>query len=92
MNIFNSVLRDVFYGLPRPPAPQYHVTKELEDFEGVLLHYTKEKGLVAHHQWIVKINQLRNLSKIHHGRTLLSFDMFHMSENTVFQMVSISNQ
>lgn len=77
MNIFNSIVRDVFYGLPRPPAPPYHVTKELEDFEGVLLQYTKDKGLVAHHQWIVKINQLRNLSKIHHGRRLL---YFHISD------------
>lgn len=67
MNVLNAIVRDVFYGLPKLPAPPYHMTKEVEDFEGVLFQYTKENGLVAHHPWIIKINQLRNLSKLYHG-------------------------
>ncbi|XP_048577711.1 dynein axonemal heavy chain 8 isoform X3 [Nematostella vectensis] len=67
LNIFFTILRDVFYGLPKTPQPPYHVTKEQQDFENSLLQYTRERGLVAHQPWIIKINQLRNLSKQHHG-------------------------
>ena len=61
------VLRDVFYGLPKPPAPAYHITKVVQDFESVLLTHTREKGFVPHHYWIAKIHQLWTLSKVHRG-------------------------
>lgn len=61
------VLRDVFYGLPKPPAPAYHITKVVQDFENVLLTHTREKGFVPHQPWIAKIHQLWTLSKVHRG-------------------------
>lgn len=68
LNIFYSVLQNVFYSLPKPPVPPYHVTKVAQDFENVLLQHTQERGLVPHQPWISKINQLRTLSKVHHGK------------------------
>ena len=65
--MFNMVLRDVFYSLPKPPAPPYHLTKVVQDFESVLLTHTREKGFVPHQPWIAKINQLWTLSKVHRG-------------------------
>ncbi|CAH3196290.1 unnamed protein product, partial [Porites evermanni] len=67
LNVFNMVLRDVFYGLPKPPAPPYHLTKVVQDFESVLLTHTREKGFVPHQPWIAKIHQLWTLSKVHRG-------------------------
>ncbi|XP_068697910.1 dynein axonemal heavy chain 8-like [Montipora foliosa] len=67
LNIFNMVLRDVFYSLPKPPTPAYHITKVVQDFESVLLTHTKEKGFVPHQPWIAKIHQLWTLSKVHRG-------------------------
>lgn len=61
------VLRDVFYGLPKPPTPAYHITKVVQDFESVLLTHTREKGFVPHQPWIAKIHQLWTLSKVHRG-------------------------
>lgn len=67
LNIFNMVLRDIFYSLPKPPTPAYHITKVVQDFESVLLTNTKEKGFVPHRPWITKIHQLWTLSKVHRG-------------------------
>lgn len=67
LNVFNMVLRDVFYGLPKPPVPAFHITKVVQDFETVLLAHTREKGFVPHQPWIAKIHQLWTLSKVHRG-------------------------
>ena len=71
LNVFNMVLRDVFYGLPKPPAPAFHITKVVQDFETVLLAHTREKGFVPHQPWIAKIHQLWTLSKVHRGYLFL---------------------
>lgn len=63
------VLRDVFYSLPKPPTPAYHITKVVQDFDSVLLTNTKEKGFVPHQPWIAKIHQLWTLSKVHRGNS-----------------------
>ena len=75
LNIFNMVLRDIFYSLPKPPTPAYHITKVVQDFESVLLTNTKEKGFVPHRPWITKIHQLWTLSKVHRGKS--SFIVSH---------------
>ena len=73
LGIFNTVLRDVFCGLPKPGPLPYHVTKVEQDFENLLVQYTREKGLVPHSSWIAKVNQLRSLSKVHNGWYMLLY-------------------
>ena len=70
--IFKSILKDIFSGLPEPPPIIGTISARSRgfDIEAALESKAKEKGLVPHKPWLSKCNQLYNLSSVHHGKNL----------------------
>lgn len=68
LGIFNSIVRDVFNGLPRVPyATDQYIMNE-RSFESLLTKHVSENGLIARPQWMDKVVQLYHLSENNHGR------------------------
>ena len=69
--MFRQIVKDIFSGLPDPPASQMAMSAHSRsyDVDSALDATATEMGLVSHKLWRDKCLQLYNISQVHQGET-----------------------
>lgn len=69
MVTFKSIVKDVFAGLPEPPAASRAMSgiARTVDIDQALEQKATDSGLVPHKAWLNKCLQLFTVSQVHNG-------------------------